>query len=61
MADARPAADDAPSAAPLNRSADVLVVGAGVVGLSVALALRRTGAHVVVVDRSGVAEGQSGV
>ena len=42
-------------------SADVLVVGAGVVGLSIALALRTRGAQVVVLDRAGVAEGQSGV
>jgi sarcosine oxidase subunit beta len=45
-----------------NRSsADVLVVGAGVVGLSIALALRGRGAEVLVVERTGVAEGQSGV
>jgi sarcosine oxidase subunit beta len=62
MANARPAADDAPSAArPLSSGADVLVVGAGVIGLSVALALRGRGAQVIVVERSGVAEGQSGV
>ena len=42
-------------------SADVLVVGAGVVGLSIALALRTRGAQVVVLERAGVAEGQSGV
>src|SRR4029079_13927337 len=41
-------------------SADVLVVGAGVVGLSIALALRTRGAQVVVLERPGVAEGQSG-
>jgi len=46
---------------PLNRSADAVVVGAGVIGLSVALALRGAGADVIVVDRSGVAEGQSGI
>ena len=62
MANARLAADGTPSPVrPLNRSADALVVGAGVVGLSVALALQGSGADVVVVDRSGVAEGQSGV
>jgi sarcosine oxidase subunit beta len=44
-----------------HSSADVLVVGAGVVGLSIALALRTRGAHVVVLERSGVAEGQSGI
>ena len=42
-------------------SADVLVVGAGVVGLSIALALRTRGAQVVVLERAGVAEGQSGI
>ncbi len=42
-------------------SADVLVVGAGVVGLSIALALRDRGAGVVVLERTGVAEGQSGI
>ena len=62
MANARLAADgpQSPARSP-NRSADVLVVGAGVVGLSVALALQASGAQVVVVDRAGVAEGQSGV
>ena len=47
--------------APNGTSPDVLVVGAGVVGLSIALALRGRGADVVVVERTGVAEGQSGV
>ena len=42
-------------------SADVIVVGAGVVGLSIALALRTRGAQVVVLERAGVAEGQSGI
>ena len=36
-------------------------MGAGVVGLSIALALRTRGAQVVVLERAGVAEGQSGV
>ena len=47
--------------AAIRSSADVLVVGAGVVGLSIALALRTRGAHVVVLERAGVAEGQSGI
>ena len=45
--------------AAIRPSSDVLVVGAGVVGLSIALALQERGAHVVVVERAGVAEGQS--
>jgi len=40
---------------------DVAVVGAGVTGVSVALALEQRGLDVVVVERSGVASGQSGV
>jgi sarcosine oxidase subunit beta len=47
--------------AAFRSSADVLVVGAGVVGLSIALALRTRGAQVVVLERAGVAEGQSGI
>lgn len=47
--------------AAFRSSADVLVVGAGVVGLSIALALRTRGAQVVVLERTGVAEGQSGI
>lgn len=45
----------------MRGSADVLVVGAGVVGLSTALALRDRGAAAVVLERAGIAEGQSGV
>lgn len=41
--------------------AEVVVVGAGVTGLSVAYFLRRAGAEVVVVDRAGIAAGASGV
>jgi sarcosine oxidase subunit beta len=40
---------------------DVIVVGAGVVGLSVAFHLQERGASVVVVERSGVGAGASGV
>ena len=40
---------------------DVIVVGAGVVGLSVAFHLSERGASVVVVERSGVGAGASGV
>ena len=40
---------------------DVAVVGAGVTGLSVALALQERGHEVVVLERSGIASGQSGV
>jgi sarcosine oxidase subunit beta len=40
---------------------DVIVVGAGVVGLSVAFHLQERGASVVVVERNGVGAGASGV
>lgn len=40
---------------------DVAVVGAGVVGLSIARALRERGASVVVCERTGIGSGQSGV
>jgi glycine/D-amino acid oxidase-like deaminating enzyme/nitrite reductase/ring-hydroxylating ferredoxin subunit len=48
---------------PLDRhlTADVCVVGAGIAGLSVAYALARDGAEVVVVDRSGIGAGDTGV
>lgn len=41
------------------RSADVLVIGAGVIGLSTALALRRAGLHVVVMERGAVGRGSA--
>lgn len=40
---------------------DVVVIGAGIVGLSVALHLREGGATVTVVDRAGIGAGASGV
>jgi sarcosine oxidase subunit beta len=40
---------------------DVVVVGAGIVGLSIAFHLREGGAAVTVVDRAGVGAGASGV
>ena len=40
---------------------DVVVVGAGVVGLSIALHLARRGAAVTVFDRTGIGAGASGV
>jgi sarcosine oxidase subunit beta len=40
---------------------DVVVVGGGVTGVSVALALQERGHKVVVLERTGVAAGQSGV
>jgi sarcosine oxidase subunit beta len=40
---------------------DVVVVGAGVVGLSIALHLRQRGASVTVFDRAGIGAGASGV
>jgi sarcosine oxidase, subunit beta len=40
---------------------DVVVVGAGVVGLSIALHLTRRGASVTVFDRAGIGAGASGV
>jgi D-amino-acid dehydrogenase len=43
----------------LDRNIDVIVVGAGVVGLSAALALRARGLTVTVLDREGPAAGAS--
>jgi len=40
---------------------DLVVVGAGVVGLAVARAARECGASVVVLERNGIGSGQSGV
>src|SRR5438105_10026569 len=43
------------------RRAEVAVVGAGVTGLSVAYFLRELGLNVLVVERTGIAAGASGV
>ena len=43
----------------MNRSVDHLVVGAGIIGVSIADALAREGASVVVVDRDGIGHGCS--
>ena len=43
------------------RSTEVLVVGAGIAGITVALALAKAGARVVVVDRGAVCSGSSGL
>src|SRR5919201_4201326 len=48
-------------AAPLPSSVRFLVVGAGVHGLSTAWHLARSGEDVLVVDKSGVAAGSSGI
>src|SRR2546426_8053732 len=40
---------------------DVVVVGAGIVGLSIAYHLARRGASVTVLERSGIGAGASGV
>ena len=45
----------------LPRSAAVVVVGAGVHGLSTAWHLARAGTDVVVLDKTGVAAGASGI
>ncbi|MCC2655069.1 MAG: glycine oxidase ThiO [Panacagrimonas sp.] len=42
-----------------SRSADVLVIGAGVIGLSTALALRRAGLRVCVIERAAVGRGSA--
>lgn len=45
--------------APSPRSPDVLVIGAGVIGLSTALALRLAGLHVTVLERGTVGRGSA--
>jgi D-amino-acid dehydrogenase len=55
--------DDAQDALPALSSSstaqDIVVIGAGVVGLSIALALQRRGRRVLVIDREGIAAGAS--
>lgn len=55
-ADAR---DALPALTPSSETHDVVVIGAGVVGLSVALVLQRRARRVLVIDREGVAAGAS--
>src|SRR5690606_35824242 len=43
----------------MMRNADVVVIGAGIVGICAALNLAETGRSVLVVDRAGVCEGTS--
>jgi sarcosine oxidase subunit beta len=45
----------------LSRRADVVVVGAGITGLSIAYHLKERGASVAVVDRAGIGAGASGL
>ena len=51
------ASEDRPLAAPTaaELACDVLVIGAGIVGLAIALRLQREGRQVTVIDRTGVA------
>ena len=43
----------------MNTSADLIVIGSGIVGLGVALAARRHGLKVLVLDRSAAQRGAS--
>jgi sarcosine oxidase subunit beta len=45
----------------VSRRADVVVVGAGITGLSIAYHLKERGASVTVVDRAGIGAGASGL
>lgn len=53
---------DVPSYSPLagDRSADVVVVGAGIIGLTTALLLQQRGLHVVVVEAHRIGSGTTG-
>jgi glycine/D-amino acid oxidase-like deaminating enzyme len=48
------------AAAPVRRAADVVVIGAGIVGAACAYELARRGAGVVVVERAAIAAGSTG-
>ena len=45
----------------MRTAPDVVIVGAGVVGLSIAFHLTQRGASVTVFDRAGIGAGASGV
>ena len=47
------------SLAPDESAADIVVIGAGIIGLTIALRLAQTGHQVCVIDRDGVAAGAS--
>jgi D-amino-acid dehydrogenase len=49
-----------PSPAPSARTADVILIGGGIVGVSAAAHLAATGRRVVLIERSGIAAGASG-
>jgi D-amino-acid dehydrogenase len=53
------AQDALPPLSSATGSHDVVVIGAGVIGLSIALALQRRGRRVLVIDREGLAAGAS--
>src|SRR2546423_9141761 len=61
MTDRLPASDRLPATDRLPASIPVLVIGAGVHGLSTAWHLAADGQRVIVLDKIGVAAGASGV